>query len=234
MPGAGKDQYGQANGRTFLEGGVFNKVEFLGTEAMGGGHGDMRNAGGMHAKIMRNQKVKAPTQGAKMAFEDFVRQDQAAKQAHAEVAKQGCRALANLAFNNADNQKAIASAGGVEAVVAALRAHGGAHAGVAQHGCWALKNLAIDDDIALAIGSAGGVEAIVPALRAHGEGNAEVAENGCTALAYLCWDTTANAAAIAAAVSAGAVPLVEAAVRAHPSNTLLQEWGPTLLTKLKA
>ena len=97
-------------------------------------------------------------------------------------------------------------------------------------------NLAADDDIALAIGSAGGVEAIVPALRAHGEGNAEVAEQGCTALAYLCWDTTTYAAAIAAAVSAGAVPLVEAAVRAHPSNTNIniQKWGSKLLTKLKA
>ena len=74
----------------------------------------------------------------------------------------------------------------------------------------------------------------MPALRAHGEGNAEVAEYGCTALAYLCWDTTTYAAAIAAAVSAGAVPLVEAAVRAHPSNTNIQKWGPKLLTKLKA
>ena len=73
--------------RTYLDGGVFNKVEFLGTDAMGGGHGDMRNAGGLHAKIMRNQKVKAPTQGAKMAFEDFVRQDQAAHIAASEAAK---------------------------------------------------------------------------------------------------------------------------------------------------
>ena len=72
------------------------------------------------------------------------------------------------------------------------------------------------------------------ALRAHGEGNAGVAEEGCLALTNLCWDTTANAAAIAAAVSAGAVPLVEAAVRAHPSNTNIQKWGPKLLTKLKA
>ena len=73
--------------RTYLDGGVFNKVDFLGTDAMGGGHGDMRNAGGLHAKIMRNQKVKAPTQGAKMAFEDFVKQDRAAQVAAAEHAK---------------------------------------------------------------------------------------------------------------------------------------------------
>ena len=33
---------------------------------------------------------------------------------------------------------------------------------------------------------------------------------------------------------AGAVPVVEAAVRAHPSNTNLQKWGSRLLTKLKA
>ena len=77
---------GQKENRVYLEGGVFNKVEFLGTEAMGGGHGDMRNAGGLHAKIMRNQKVKAPTQGQQLAFEDFVKQDQAAK-----VAAEACK-----------------------------------------------------------------------------------------------------------------------------------------------
>ena len=36
MPGA----QGPANHRTYLDGGVFNKVGFLGTDAMGGGHGD--------------------------------------------------------------------------------------------------------------------------------------------------------------------------------------------------
>ena len=79
---------GQQNDeRTYLDGGVFNKVEYLGTDAMGGGHGDMRNAGGMHAKIMRNQKTKAPTQGQNMSFDDFVKQDQAAKNAATEQAK---------------------------------------------------------------------------------------------------------------------------------------------------
>ena len=54
-------------------------------------------------------------------------------------------------------------------------------------------------------------------------------------LVNLCLDTTNDTtAAIAAAVSAGAVPLVEAAVHTHPSNPILQKWGPKLLTKLKA
>ena len=72
--------------RTFLENGVFNQTEFLGTAAMGGGHGDMRNAGGMHAKMMRNQQVKKPQQGASFNFDDFVQQDMSAKIAAREAA----------------------------------------------------------------------------------------------------------------------------------------------------
>ena len=43
-------------------------------------------------------------------------------------------ALGNLANGNPENQKAIAAAGGVEAVLGAMRAHPGA-AEVQQHGC---------------------------------------------------------------------------------------------------
>ena len=83
MPGA----KGPNEHRTYLDGGVFNKVEFLGTEAMGGGHGDMRNAGGMHAKMRLNAGAKKPQQGQQMDFNDFVKQDAAAKIANAERAK---------------------------------------------------------------------------------------------------------------------------------------------------
>ena len=83
---AGKGPAADAH-RTYLDGGVFNKVEFLGTDAMGGGHGDMRNAGGMHAKIMRNAKTKNPTANNNMNFEDFVKQDAAAKIDNSEKAK---------------------------------------------------------------------------------------------------------------------------------------------------
>ena len=70
---------------------------------------------------------------------------------------------------DADNRKAIASAGGIDAVVSALRSHGGSHAGVAEQGCGALRNLAVDDDNEKAIASAGGIAAVVSALRAHGK-----------------------------------------------------------------
>ena len=74
--------------RTYLEGGVFNKVEFLGTEAMGGGHGDMRNAGGLHAKIRANAQIKKQTANVGMSFEDFVKQDASAKMKAAEMKRQ--------------------------------------------------------------------------------------------------------------------------------------------------
>ena len=63
--------------------------------------------------------------------------------AHAQVAKLGCGALWNLAVD-ADNKKPIASAGGIEAVLSALRAHGGAHAEVAEQGLEKLvRNLSV-------------------------------------------------------------------------------------------
>ena len=68
---AANTRKGPTEHRTYLDGGVFNKTEFLGTEAMGGGHGDMRNAGGMHAKIRANAQVRKPQNGAQFNFEDF-------------------------------------------------------------------------------------------------------------------------------------------------------------------
>ena len=78
---------GPDNHRTYLDGGVFNKVEYLGTDAMGGGHGDMRNAGGLHAKIRANAGIKKQTANVGMSFDDFVKQDAATKMGEAEKAK---------------------------------------------------------------------------------------------------------------------------------------------------
>ena len=44
-------------------------------------------------------------------------------------------ALGNLAANSPENRQAIAAAGGVAAVVGAMRGHPEA-AGVQEHGCW--------------------------------------------------------------------------------------------------
>ena len=79
------------------------------------------------------------------------------------------------------------------------------------------------------------VEAVVLALRTHGEKNAAVAKFGCAALSNLCQDTDTNAAAIAAAISAGAAPVVQAAMRAHPYEIYLRTvFGPGLLAKLRS
>ena len=61
--------------------GLFNNSHMLlGTEACGDGHGDMRNAGGMHAKMMHNIKKKAPPpQQGGMSYDDFVKQEAAKK-----------------------------------------------------------------------------------------------------------------------------------------------------------
>jgi hypothetical protein len=61
---------------------------------------------------------------------------------------------------------AIAAAGGVEAVLAAMRAHA-ADAMVQQIGCGALVSLAVNDENKVAIAAAGGVEAVLAAMSAH-------------------------------------------------------------------
>jgi hypothetical protein len=60
--------------------GLFNNSHmFLGTDAMGGGHGDMRNKGGMHDKYTRNMKKGGPVPAGGMSYEDFLKQQNAAK-----------------------------------------------------------------------------------------------------------------------------------------------------------
>ena len=72
-------------------------------------------------------------------------------------------------------QVAIAAAGGIEAVVAAMRAHAGS-AVVQEYARWALCNLAFNNaDNQFAIAAAGGIEAVVAAMRAHA-GSAGVQE----------------------------------------------------------
>ena len=56
------------------------------------------------------------------------------------------------------SEAVVASAGGVDAVVAAMRAHGGS-ASVQEEGCAALRNLALGDALRASIASAGGIEA---------------------------------------------------------------------------
>ena len=90
-----------------------------------------------------------------------------------------CGFLFNLAYDNTDNEKAIVSAGGIAAVVSALRAHGGSHAGVARQGCSALKNLSYDATSvsSLKSKSSGVRPAVETAMSAHSS-NAKIQELG--------------------------------------------------------
>ena len=77
----------------------------------------------------------------------------------------GCRALANLSHSEG-SALAIAAAGGVEAILAAMGS-AGASTEVLENGCMALSNLAVVDDIEEAIVQGGGIEAVAHALERH-------------------------------------------------------------------
>ena len=59
---------------------------------------------------------------------------------HARVQSAGCGALGNLAAKHPNNQTAVVAAGGLEAVVTAMRASAGAEL-VQRKGCYALRHL---------------------------------------------------------------------------------------------
>ena len=118
-------------------------------------------------------------------------------------------------------------AGAIEAVVAALRAHG-ANAAVQEQGCRALVNLCSNADNRVKAGGAGAIEAVVAALRAHGA-NAAVQEFGCLALVYICWTRSELRAR---ARAAGAVPALEAAVAAFKQGPVV-EMAQQALSKIK-
>ena len=84
-------------------------------------------------------------------------------------------ALRNMACN-ADNKVKAGSAGAIEAVVAAMRAHA-SNAGVQEQGCRALINLTNNDANQVKAGSAGAIDAVVAAMRAHAS-SASVQEQG--------------------------------------------------------
>ena len=58
------------------------------------------------------------------------------------VQEKGCGALRNLAAGSEDRKTAVIAAGGLEAVLQAMGAHGGS-AKVQENGCGALRNLAL-------------------------------------------------------------------------------------------
>jgi hypothetical protein len=137
------------------------------------------------------------------------------------VQERGCWALESLVYSNAENWTRAWAAGGVEAVVAAMRAHA-SDARVQERGCWALESLVYSNaENRTRAGAAGGVEAVVAAMRAHAS-DARVQEHGCWALRNL---GSNNAENKKRAGAAGGVEAVVAAMRAHASDARVQERG---------
>jgi hypothetical protein len=107
-------------------------------------------------------------------------------QAHAaspEVAAACAGALGSLAVSEA-NQAVAADCGSIEAVVAALLAHGIAHPRCAAQCCVALTNLAANAANEERAVAARAQDAVLLALKAH-PGSANVVEEACAALANL-------------------------------------------------
>jgi hypothetical protein len=133
-----------------------------------------------------------------------------------------------LILEQRDNRDALAAAGGIEAVLAALRAHPGA-ANVQERGCLALGNLAASHAAnQTAVAAAGGIEAVVAALRAH-SGAANVQDYGCYALRLLA-GTPARTAAIK---RAGTIKLAEVARARFAPETEAHKEAVQLLAVLR-
>ena len=143
-----------------------------------GGADDARIARQQQTKAARAHEAVRASKAAVDAVELMrVHRYDAAQQ------KKGCATLS--AFANVDAKRtAIAAAGGVGCVVAAMRAHADA-VDVQQGGCHALGNLA-DNHAAnqAAIAAAGGIGCVVAAMRAHADA-AGVQQWGCHALGIL-------------------------------------------------
>ena len=150
----------------------------------------------------------------------------------AQAQRAGCARLMTLSHNNGQQpgSAAVAKAGGIKAVVVAVREHR-ADRGVAEAGRWAVKNLAAANDAnKAAIAEAGGIEAIVAALEQH-PADAAVQEQGCWALMGIGWSQRALQKRIA---QAGAAAAVERAVAAPGATANTKKSGQQLLDKLRA
>ena len=144
---------------------------------------------------------------------------------HARVQEQGCAALTNLSVI-ADNRTAIAAAGGIPVVLAAMKAYSG-DVSVQDYGCGALATLAVNVDNNTAIAAAGGISVVLAAMKEH-IGHADVQTYGCWALANLAANTN-NKTAVAAS---GGVSVVLASMKAHMGHKDLQAHGCKALVNL--
>ncbi|KAJ1481072.1 armadillo-type protein [Baffinella frigidus] len=137
----------------------------------------------------------------------------------ARVQVAGFRALSNLAQHDF-NKIMIAGLGGIEAVLAGMRAHSGV-AEVQAWGCGALGFLCANAaDSQVKVAELGGIEEVLAGMCAHA-GAAAVQEAGCGVLSYLC----ANAANQAKVQELSVVEAVLAGMWAHRSVAGVQQQG---------
>ena len=151
--------------------------------------------------------------------------------ADAEVAACTIKAIEYFAKTRAGKGEVVA-AGGIDAVVAALKLHVAA-ADVAEAAMDVLAWMMNGDggeDMRTTIAAAGGIESAIAAMYAHLD-VAAVQVEGCSMLGNLAIDHPANKTAIAAA---GGVECVMAALRAHPGAEPVQQQGCYALGNLAA
>lgn len=134
----------------------------------------------------------------------------------------GLARLANSVVDNDPASRAFGAAGGVQAVLAALRAHP-AHAGVQASGCVALNNLLFENtDTNVAAAHADGAAAVVTSALAAHRTDVLLQEYGCHVLGLLAQGNLKHAAAVQAA---GGVEAACAAMRGHLAVPAVLQWA---------
>jgi hypothetical protein len=144
--------------------------------------------------------------------------------ADAKLQAEACHVLTILA-RGPEGKAVVQAAGGAQAFVRAMRAHGGA-ANV-QEGCRGVAQLAYSSKGREAMVAAGGAEAVVGALRAHPSVVA-VQAKGCAAMTLLSFSDEGSAAL----VTVGGAEAVVGALRAHPSVIAVQAKGCAAISSL--
>ena len=88
------------------------------------------------------------------------------------------RVLGNVCFHDAWNGRLAGRSGAIEALVDAMRRHGG-NEKVQEDGCFALRSMCrYGDENGRLAGRCGAIEAVVHAMKRHG-GNEKLQEKGC-------------------------------------------------------
>lgn len=137
-----------------------------------------------------------------------------------DLQKNCCGLIAELCNNNAENRVDIAVGGGIICVLDAMCTH--PDDGVQRYGCWALAELCIGSpDIQRAIAEEGGIDCVLWAMQTYLY-NVDLQSRGCLAIMRL-WEGIPgpNPGLMHYVSVAGAVQVVEAAMKAHPLEPVL-------------